>query len=29
MPNFVLIGHTAAEICPFFFQDGGSPPSWI
>jgi len=30
VPNFVQIGQTVAEICPFFdFQVGGLPPSWI
>jgi len=30
MPNFIKIGQTVAEICPFNgFQNGGRPPSWI
>jgi len=30
VPNFTVIGQTAAEMAIFrFLQDGGQPPSWI
>ena len=30
VPNFIKIGHTAAEIWRFYgFQNGRRPPSWI